>query len=116
MTVIYHIALVADWKQAQSEGEYRVSTRGRSLEEQGFIHAGTSDQVAPVANAIYRQDDELVVLVIDVGRLTAEVRFESVPGWDHPFPHIYGPLNVDAVTETLPLETAADGRFFFAAG
>ena len=69
MGLIYHIAFPADWKQAQLDGEYTMSTRGRTLEQQGFIHAGRAHQVAPVANVIYGVDDELLVLVIDEDRL-----------------------------------------------
>jgi uncharacterized protein (DUF952 family) len=113
MGVIYHIACPADWRQAQHDGEYRMSTRGRTLEQQGFIHAGREHQVAPVANAIYRGDDELLILVIDEDRVAADIHYELVPGWDDPFPHIYGSLNLDAVTETVPLKRDADGRFTF---
>jgi uncharacterized protein (DUF952 family) len=111
---IYHIAFPADWKQAQHDGEYTISTRGRTLEQQGFIHAGRAHQVAPVANAIYGVNDELLVLVIDEDRLKPDIRYEAVPGWDDPFPHIYGPLNLDAVVETSPLKRYPDGRFAFA--
>jgi uncharacterized protein (DUF952 family) len=111
--LIYHIAYPTDWEQAQSDAEYRISTRGRTLEQQGFIHAGTANQVAPVANAIYGHDRDLVVLVIDEERVGSEIVYELVSGWDEPFPHIYGPLNIDAVVDTRPLEPTADGRFVF---
>jgi uncharacterized protein (DUF952 family) len=115
MSFIYHIATASDWAQAQAAGEYAMSTRGRTLAEQGFIHASTADQVAPVANMIYQGLPDLLVLVIDPDRVRPEIRFEPVTGWDQPFPHIYGALNADAVVETLRLEPDADGRFFFAA-
>ena len=112
---IYHIAYVADWDQALVDGEYRISTKGRTLDEQGFIHAGDAPQVARVANMFYADDDDsgLVVLVIDTDRLRSEVRYDEVPGWDAPLPHIYGPINVDAVVEVLPLEKGADGKYSF---
>lgn len=113
MGFIYHIANATDWEQALTDGEYRVSTRGRSLDDEGFIHASTEDQVAPVANAFYRGDDDLVVLVIDTGLVQPEIRHENVPGWDKPFPHIYGPLNPAAVTTVLPLRRNPDGTFSF---
>jgi uncharacterized protein (DUF952 family) len=109
----YHIAYAADWAEAQKVGQYTMSTKGRTLEEQGFIHGGTVDQVAPVANMIYGGDDGLIVLVIDEGRLTSELKYDDVPGWDSPFPHIYGPLNVDAVADTIPLVKGDDGKFQF---
>lgn len=113
MGSIYHIAFASDWKDAQDSGIYTISTRGKTLDEQGFIHAGVPSQVAPVANAIYRGDKGLLILVIDEDRVDPEVRYEMVPGWDDPFPHIYGPLNVDAVVRTLPFEADADGQFSF---
>jgi uncharacterized protein (DUF952 family) len=45
----------------------------------------------------------------------SEIRHEQVPGWEDPFPHIYGPLNVDAVVKVFPLEGDASGNFSFAA-
>ena len=80
MALIYHIASAADWEQARRDGEYTTSTRGMSLAEQGFIHASTAAQVTPVANAFYGDDQDLVVLVIDTGRLRPELRYEPVPG------------------------------------
>lgn len=113
MAVIYHIAAVADWAQARRDGQYAMSTRGRTLAEEGFIHTSTAAQVALVANAFYRDARDLVLLVIDPGRVTQEIRYEHVPGQDLPYPHIYGPLNVDAVVATRPFEPGPDGTFFF---
>jgi uncharacterized protein (DUF952 family) len=114
MDLIYHIATASDWAQAQADGQYTTSTRGRTLTQEGFIHASTADQVAPVANMIYKGLRDLLVLVIDTDRVGPEIRFEPVPGWDEPFPHIYGPLNADAVVETRRLEPGPDGQFSFA--
>jgi uncharacterized protein (DUF952 family) len=111
--LIYHIATAADWAQAQAIGQYTTSTLGRTLADEGFIHASTAEQVAPVANMFYQGRPDLVLLVLDPGRVQPEIRLEPVPGRDEPFPHIYGPLNTDAVVETRPLEPDADGRFFF---
>lgn len=113
MNIIYHIAAAADWEQAQEEGEYKISTRGKSLADVGYIHASTAQQTALVANAIYGDDADLVVLVIDADRVGPEIRYELVVGWDEPFPHIYGPLGVESVVKTLPLERDGSGRFSF---
>src|SRR6266581_1426364 len=115
MSIIYHIATSADWEQARRDRQYTMSTRGMTLAEQGFIHCSTVAQVAPVANMIYKGEPDLLVLVIDTDRVAAEIRYEQVPGSDAPFPHIYGPLNADAVVETLPLAPGPDGDFSFAA-
>ena len=66
MQRLYHIATAPDWEHARQEGEYRTSTRGRSLSEEGFIHASTAAQVLPVANAVYQDEQQdLVLLVLD---------------------------------------------------
>jgi uncharacterized protein (DUF952 family) len=112
--VIYHIAAAADWRAAREAGEYRVSTRGRTLEEEGFIHCSRAGQVAAVANRFYRGAAGLVLLAIDPARLRSELRDEAVPGWVEPFPHLRGPLNLDAVVRVTPFEAGPDGAFAFA--
>jgi glutathione S-transferase len=107
MTLIYHIAEAADWEQAQRDGQYTMSTRGRTLAEEGFIHASTAAQVPLVAAAYYRDAPDLVLLVIDTERVGPELRYEQVPGQPDPYPHIYGPLNLDAVLETRPFDPPA---------
>ena len=102
MTVIYHIAEAADWERARRDGQYTMSTGGRTLAEEGFIHASTAEQVPLVAGAYYRGVPDLVLLVIDTERVRPELRYEQVPG--QPYPHIYGPLNLDAVIETRPFQ------------
>jgi uncharacterized protein (DUF952 family) len=117
MQRLYHIATAPDWDQAQQDGEYRRSTRGRSLSEEGFIHASTAAQVLPVANAVYADEQQdLVLLVLDTSQIEAEIRCEPVPGWADPFPHIYGPLDVAAVARAVPLERGAAGSFRWPAG
>jgi uncharacterized protein (DUF952 family) len=103
MALIYHIATTADWEQARRDGHYTTSTIGRSLAEEGFIHASTAEQVPLVADRYYRGMPDLLLLVIDTDLLDQELRYEHVPGEDLPYPHIYGPLNVTAVTETRPV-------------
>ena len=111
--MIYHIATAADWARAQRDGQYTTSTRGRTLAEEGFIHASDAGQVAPVANAYYRGVPDLIVLIIDPDRVGPEIRYELVPGSDAPYPHIYGPLSTGAVVGTRPLEPGPDGVFAF---
>ena len=113
MAIIYHLTTAGDWEQGKAAGAYTTSTRGRTLAEQGFIHASTPRQVAPVANSFYKDVPDLVVLVIDTDRLTSPLQHDEVPGWDEPFPHIYGPLNPEAVVDAVPLEPGPDGEFSF---
>jgi uncharacterized protein (DUF952 family) len=110
---VYHIASVADWARAVRDGQYTTSSRDRTLAEEGFIHASTAGQVAWVANSFYAGVTDLVLLVIDPGKLGPLLRYDPVPGWDEPFPHIYGPLSPDAVLEAVPLRPGPDGVFTF---
>jgi len=111
---IYHIATRADWERARADGEYTRSTVDKTLVEEGFIHASQASQVARTANKFYRDvPGGLVLLVIDPGLLRAELRYEEVPGAELPFPHIYGPLNADAVVEARPFTAGPDGTFAF---
>ncbi|HEX5293150.1 MAG TPA: DUF952 domain-containing protein [Streptosporangiaceae bacterium] len=113
MALIYHITTGPDWEQARRDGAYRLSTRGVTLAQEGFIHASTARQVPLVANAYYRGDTGLVVLVIDTDLVEPEIRYEQPPGSDETFPHIYGPLSAAAVVRVRPLAADASGRFAF---
>jgi uncharacterized protein (DUF952 family) len=110
--IIYHIASADDWHQAVKDGEYTTSTIGRTLAEEGFLHASGASQVNWVANRFYQGvPGDLVLLVIDTALLTAPLRYDEVPGWDEPFPHIYGPLNAGAVLEAVSLRAGPDGTY-----
>ena len=106
MTQIFHLAEPADWASAQQSGAYRQSTRGRTLADDGFIHASTDGQWQKVRRSIYAEYPEaLVLLAIDSGLLTSEVRMEvGDPASGELFPHIYGPIDVSAVVAVRRLE------------
>lgn len=109
---LLHMALPDDWAAAKAAGEYRVSTRGHSLAEVGFIHCSYPHQVARVANFVYADLTELVLLQIDPERLEAEVRLEpAAENSSEMFPHIYGPLPVSAVVGETPWHRDADGTW-----
>jgi uncharacterized protein (DUF952 family) len=102
MEHIFHVTRADDWRAAQARGTYRLSTRDRTLEEEGFIHCSYQHQVAHVVATYFGDVHDLLVLVIEPQRVTAEIRAESAGGEER-FPHIYGPLNLDAVIETRPV-------------
>lgn len=102
---IFHIATLADWTAALSSGSYTTSTRGRTLAEEGFIHASRNDQWLAVRRRFYADIDEPVVLLtIDTDLLTSSVVEEHVADSADTFPHVYGPINVEAVLTALPLD------------
>ena len=97
---IHHLALPDEWADAFTSGEYRMSTRGVTLDQEGFIHCSTRDQVEATANRFYGDVPQLVVLTIDPRAVPSPIRFEPpAPGSADMFPHIYGPLPIAAVTD-----------------
>src|SRR5689334_6855974 len=92
---LYHLALEDEWANGSSDA-YERSTLGRSLAEVGFIHCSFADQVQTIADLVYRGRRDVLLLEIDASRLHAPVKVEGVDGGDA-YPHIYGPLNRDAV-------------------
>lgn len=107
MRRVYHLVPRTVWERAPA-GPYRAA----SLETEGFIHCSNADQVARVANLFYAAAADLLALVIDAGRLTSPLRDDDV-GTGERFPHVYGPLDREAVLDVRPLRRDADGRWVF---
>lgn len=113
--MIYHITSRKEWSAAQKAGQYAAP----SLASEGFIHASTSTQVLPVAEKFYKGQRGLVLLLIDPARLSSDLKweppFDGAPPPGAPpadlFPHVYGPINLDAVVHVLDFEPGADGKF-----
>ena len=104
MSRIYHLATAADWEDARASGSYTTSTRGRTLAEEGFLHASRADQWEGVRERYYADVTEpLVLLVVETDLLDVPVVEEAVPGTTETYPHVYGPLYPEAVVEVLPL-------------
>jgi glutathione S-transferase len=107
---LYHLAVSDEWLDAVTHGApYRRSTLGRSLEYEGFIHCSFANQVQRIADAVFRGRDDVVLLTIDPSRVEADIRVEAVDGAEECFPHIYGPLPLDAVTRTDGVPVGEDG-------
>ena len=99
---IFHIATADDWRRALGSGTYTTSTVGRTLDEEGFIHASRRDQVQGVFERYYAgMREDLVLLTIDPSRLESELRIDPVG--DDTYPHVYGPINRGAVVDVAPL-------------
>jgi uncharacterized protein (DUF952 family) len=110
MTTILHITHRSAWEAAQRDGLYRAP----SLETQGFIHFSNTEQVLRVAHAFYRGETDLLLLVVDTAQLTAELRYEppaEAPESSELFPHLYGALNLNAVTRVVPFPPDEDGNW-----
>ena len=94
--LLQHIALESDWQAAQESGTYPVSTLGRTIAEEGFMHcSGSAEQLDGVLRRFYGEVTEpLLLLTINEASLAGhglDVRYEpAVVGGDELFPHVYG--------------------------
>lgn len=95
---IFHITTVEVWEKQKPTGSYRSD----SLETEGFIHCSDEGQVEPTWRRIFGGKSGLIVLEINVEQLESELRYEQGQP-DEMFPHIYGPINVEAVTSVTVL-------------
>ncbi len=98
---LFHLALESDWKAALQHGDYRVSTRGLSLEQVGFIHLSWQEQVQDTFDRFYADAGAVLSLRIDPKLVSAPLRADAI----HTgvlFPHLYGPLPIASVVEVSP--------------
>ena len=103
---LFHIAepdAVDRWKNDAGEG-YRAA----SLDDEGFVHCSTAEQLSATARRYYEGRNDLVVLEIDSNRLAAPVVFEDTSGSGESFPHVYGPIDTAAVVSERPLELSSE--------
>ena len=105
MTKILHLAEIGHWLQAQETGVYSRPTRGAALEDVGFIHCSSPEQLPVVAGFIYADHPgDLVVLELDGPAIEAAgIKIKDEDGGDGElYPHIYGPLKCEWVTAVRP--------------
>ena len=95
MPIIYHITSAQEWKIAQEKGAYEAP----SLNAEGFIHCSEENQIAGVLERYFEGRTDLVKLVIDTDKLKSRYVQEWSPSIRDTFPHIYGPINLDAVED-----------------
>jgi uncharacterized protein (DUF952 family) len=99
MPTIYHITEASVWNDAKQKGYYEAP----SLISEGFIHCSEAHQVAGVLERYFEGQTGLVKLVIDTDKLKSRYIQEWSPSVKDTFPHIYGPINVDAVIDVIAL-------------
>lgn len=105
MEQIVHICSENDWRVAKESGEYRAA----SLESEGFIHFSKPEQAIDTSNRYYTGRTDLLLLWVDPAKLTKELRWETSHG--DVYPHLYGPLNLAAVSQASAFRPDADGVF-----
>jgi len=109
---IFHVTTRAEWEAARAVGSYRMSTKGATLDEVGFIHASSAEQLPRVAAFLYAGSEEpLVVLELDDDGIRGSgIRIPWEDGGDGElFPHVYGPIDATFVVAVSPAEFDAEG-------
>lgn len=102
---IYLLTSKAEYKKSLMSGELVRD----SLKTEGFIHASPKEQLTRVANKHYTGFDDILVLVVESGKVKSEIKWEPAAG--SLYPHIYGPLNTDSIIETINFSKNEDLLF-----
>lgn len=106
--MLFHIISKDDWRDAENGDVYAPP----GFEVEGFIHLSQRSQILRPANLLYRDRDDLVLLVIDPERVENRVVFEpGSHGESEHFPHLYGALNIDAVLSVVDFPCGEGGGF-----
>ncbi len=108
-----HLTTKQAWDDALKVGVYSLSTKGKTLEQVGFIHGSYPDQVEEVAGFVFAgSSEELVLLHLDSNKLEAagiEVRVEEASNGKM-YPHIYGAIPCDLVERVSSAHMSADNK------
>lgn len=108
MAIIYHITTAQRWHNTKGQNQpYEAEFFG----VEGFIHCSNADQVVRVANRLFRNTPSLILLHIQTERLHPRLVYENLEGGKELFPHVYGPINLDAVVRISQFEPGLDGSF-----
>lgn len=103
--MIYHLTTLPEWQKALNEGVYIPA----GFDKDGFIHCSDHYQIKSTANRLYRDVPQLIVLEIDPLLCGAELVYENLEGGEMPYPHLYGPLPVEAVSAVFELGHEPNG-------
>ncbi|WP_428654618.1 DUF952 domain-containing protein [Runella sp.] len=93
--MIYHIVAPDYWAQF----EYAPAYKSETLDVETFIHCSTQSQIAGVLERYYGGVTDLLLIHIDESKLTSPLIYEPSPHSTETFPHVYGPINSEAIVE-----------------
>ncbi|MFY0546183.1 DUF952 domain-containing protein [Brevibacillus sp. H7] len=101
METIYCLCPKTYWESFAGRDQYVP----RDYDQEGFIHATKGDELlCRVANRVYADfTGELCVLVVAEDQVSATVKYEMAKDGLR-YPHIYGPLNIDAILDVRRME------------
>ena len=98
--MIFHITTSSAWQKALEKGFYEAD----SLAAEGFIHCSHMEQLNVVLTKYYTGEKDLIKLHIETEKLTSPLIYDWSPSLADTFPHVYGPININAVIKTEEIE------------
>ena len=104
---IYHITSLKEWEASKSRGKY--APQGFAKEQ--FIHCSYRHQLLAVAHRFYKEQNGLVILVIESSKMNSSLVEENLEGGLELYPHLYGLLPTDAVSKVVAFDCDANGEF-----
>jgi uncharacterized protein (DUF952 family) len=103
--IIYKICPASAWREAERHGVFRGSADDL---RDGFIHFSAASQVGETARKHFFGQAGLFLVAVDADVLGDSLRFEPSRNGEL-FPHLYGELDLGAVTAVLELRRRSDG-------
>lgn len=104
--LLFHVTTRDDWQEHKNSGNYEPE----SLDTQGFIHCSSGHQVEDTANKHFADKEQILLLVIDVAMVREQIKYEEDKNGEK-FPHIYGPLSINAVIDQIDVAAEENGKF-----
>lgn len=105
--LIFHLVHKKKWKEQKLDGRYHP----QSLDSEGFIHCSSGNDIESVANRLFKGKRRILLIVINTSLIEPELKYEKDEDTGVVYPHIYGPLNLDAVIDKIELAPDEDGSF-----
>ncbi|WP_088013744.1 DUF952 domain-containing protein [Gottfriedia acidiceleris] len=105
--MILHIIENKDWQNTINSEEYSPP----SLNNEGFIHCATLEQTVEIANLFFKGATDLKILCINEEKTKSKIVYEDTENFGQLFPHIYGPLNLDAIFKVVDFNSDENGQF-----
>jgi uncharacterized protein (DUF952 family) len=102
---IYKICSASAWREAERSGVYRGSSDDA---RDGFIHFSTAAQLEETARKHFFGQRALFLVEVDADALGDRLRWERSRN-DELFPHLYGELDLGAVSGVYDLPARSDG-------
>ena len=103
---VYKVLRSTDLAEAKAKGHFDGSADDA---RDGFIHLSSGDQLESTLAKHFPGQKDLVLLAFDSERLGERLQWEPSRGGAL-FPHLYGPLDLDALLWEESLQLGDDGR------